>query len=59
MDPVTIITLIANYGAPAVTKIVELWKKQKPDDVRADEWLALLPSLKSYSELRNEHVRPA
>lgn len=58
MDPVTIITLIATYGVPAATKIVQLWHRQKPDDVAASEWLALLVELKSYTELRNELVKP-
>ena len=58
MDPVTIITLIATYGVPATTKIVQLWKRQKPDDVTASEWLELLVELKTYTELRNEMVKP-
>lgn len=46
------------YGLPAAIQIFELLVKQKPDDVAAAEWLALLKDLRSYSDLRNEMVKP-
>jgi hypothetical protein len=58
MDPITIIALINTVGIPAARKIIELYTKQKPDDVTALEWLELLRTLKSYSELRAELVKP-
>ena len=56
MDPITIIALINGVGIPAARKIIELYSRQKPDDVTAAEWLDLLRSLKSYDELRAELV---
>jgi hypothetical protein len=58
MDPITIVTLIANVGVPAAQKVIALYLKQKPDDVTALEWLELLKTLKSYNELRAELVKP-
>jgi hypothetical protein len=56
MDPITIIALINSVGIPAARKIIELYTKQKPDDVTAVEWLELLKSLESYDALRAKLV---
>ena len=46
------------YGIPAAIRIFELLVKQEPGDVKAAEWLSLLNGLKSYTDLRNELVKP-
>jgi len=36
--------LVAQYGIPFATSLVERWSKDEPDNPSAAEWLALLKS---------------
>jgi hypothetical protein len=53
--PAVILPLLIQYGLPQVISLVQMWTKHEPDNVQASEWLALLKTLKPYSD----YVPPA
>lgn len=56
MPAAAIIQLIAQVGIPAARELLDLYTRQEPADVTAQEWLALLGRLSSYNDLRSQKV---
>ena len=54
-----LIPLLIQHGPSAVASIVALWRKEQPDDVKLQEWEALLKTLtKSYDDYIAGSTKP-